>query len=96
MWGLFQSLIDLGEGAPGGLAVQELEVEALAAGVGRAGALRRLAAGCDAEGLPEVAADLRTKADELDRAAAPAAIPQRPSSSPPALPAHRGRGKLRG
>ena len=79
MWGLFRSLIDRVKVLLAVRAVQELEAEALAAGEGRAAGLRRLAAGCVAEGLPEVAADLRHKADELDRDSAPPAPALAPS-----------------
>jgi hypothetical protein len=94
MLSLFRSLIDRVKVLLAVRAVQELEAEALAAGSGRAAGLRRLAAGCEAEGLPEVATDLRQKADELDRSAAPAA-PLLPST--PALPpAPGGRGRRSG
>jgi hypothetical protein len=98
MWSLFRSINDRVKVLLAVRAVQELEAEALAAGVGRAGALRRLAAGCEAEGLPEVAADLRKKADELDRAATLAPTPLLPPPSSLALPpvAQGGRGKRRG
>jgi hypothetical protein len=85
MLSLFRSLIDRVKVLLAVRAVQELEAEALAAGSGRSAALRRLAAGCEAEGLPEVAADLRKKADELDRVGDPTTAPLLPPT--PTLPA---------
>ena len=64
-------------------AVRELEAEALAGAAGRGGALRALAAGCAAEGLAEVAAELRARADELDRAGEPVPTPPRAPALPP-------------
>jgi hypothetical protein len=96
MLSLFRSLIDRVKVLLAIRAVQELEAEALDAGAGRSAALRRLAAGCDSEGLTEVATDLHRKADELDRAAMPNSPPLPPPAPalPPALP--EGRGRRRG
>ena len=92
MWNVFRSLIDRVKVLLAVRAVQELEEEAMAAGAGRAAGLRRLAAGCDAEGLPEVAADLRRKADELDRTATPVPMLSSPVPAlPPVMPGRRGR-----
>ena len=81
-------------------AVQELEQEVLTAGTGRAAGLRRLATGCEAEGLPEVAADLRSKADALDGPAVlPAAVvpvPLPPTPPARALPAAATKGRRHG
>jgi hypothetical protein len=96
MWSLFRSLVDRVKVLLAVRAVQELEQEALAAGVGRATGLRRLADGCTAEGLHEVAADLRRKADELDRATPESALPISAYPSPPALPPAAGRRGRRG
>ena len=92
MWSLFRSLIDRVKVLLAVRAVQELEEEALAAGAGRVAALRRLAVACDGEGLPEVAADLRQKADEMDRATAPP-VPMSAHvlALPPVVPGARGR-----
>jgi hypothetical protein len=94
MLSLFRSLIDRVKVLLAVRAVQELKAEALAAGSGRAAGLRRLAAGCEAEGLPEVAVDLRQKADELDRSTAPTATPLLPPT--PAAPVPGGRGRRSG
>lgn len=92
MLSLFRALIDRVKLLLAIRAVQELEAEALDAGAGRSAALRRLAAGCEAEGLPEVATDLRQKADELDRASAPTPVLALPTAAlPPAMPGGRGR-----
>ena len=72
MWTLMRGIVDRVKVLLAIRAVQELEQEVLTAGTGRAAGLRRLATGCEAEGLPEVAADLRSKADALD---APAVSP---------------------
>ncbi len=88
MWHLFQALVDRVKVLLAVRAVQELEAEALGAGAGRAAGLRRLAAGCAAEGLPAVADDLRRKADELDRAAGPVgSVPL--AIAPPVVPGSR-------
>ncbi len=90
MWHLFQALVDRVKVLLAVRAVQELEAEALGAGAGRTAGLRRLAAGCAAEGLPAVADDLRRKADELDRASGlPAVAPV--AALPPAGANSRGR-----
>jgi hypothetical protein len=87
MWSLFRSLVDRVKVLLAVRAVQELEAEALAAGAGRPAGLRRLAVECEAEGLSEVAADLRRKADGLDRVAAE--LTGLPVTTPPALPPGR-------
>lgn len=88
---LLRSLIDRVKVLLAIRAVQELEAEALEAGAGRSATLRRLAAGCEAEGLPEAAADLRRKADGLGRASAPSPPPLPPAPAlPPAPPEGRG------
>ena len=79
-------------------AVQEREAEVLAAGATRGDGLRRLAAGCEAEGLAEVAADLRRKAAALDRDWAGSEDPARAADDavpaiPPAGGPRRGRGR---
>ncbi|MBP3956872.1 hypothetical protein J8F10_16495 [Gemmata sp. G18] len=93
MWHLFGSLVDRVKVLLAVRAVQELEAEALSAGAGRSAGLRRLAAGCAAEGLPEVAEDLRRRAEELERATAPPA--PAPGPLPVALPSRESRRRSR-
>jgi hypothetical protein len=95
MLSLFRSLIDRVKVLLAIRAVQELEAETLDVGACRSATLRRLAIGCEAEGLPEVAADLRQKAEELDRCSTspslPPASPPPPPSLPPVMPTGRSR-----
>jgi hypothetical protein len=90
MWRLLQSLVDRVKVLLAVRAVAELEAEALASSGGRGTALRRLAA----EGLTEVAAELRARADQLDHTGG-ALTPTVPPPVP-ALPAPGGRGRRRG
>jgi hypothetical protein len=90
MWRLLQSLVDRVKVLLAVRAVAELEAEALASSGGRGTALRRLAAGCAAEGLTEVADELRARADQLDHTGG-ALTPPAPPPALPSAPGSRGR-----
>lgn len=89
MFTWFRTLIDRVKLVLAVRAVQEMEADAQSGVAGRPAELRRLAAGCDAEGLSDVAADLRRKAATLERdgGASPSLPNLLSSPSTPVLPA---------